>query len=268
MMRRGFTLLETLASLVVAAIVTTGIATALRASLDASVRIRERAGAHGDARAALDILTADLSAAFLSPVNTQQTEFVGRPAGSTDPGEPLLSFSTLAYRLSPAAYRGQPRSDALLVEYLYEPGPAVPGAAAPTPGRLLRRERWLTQTAPGEVEAICEMVADVRLRYLADGEFMEEWTAETSANRELQVRFGEPARPGEERTLPRAVEVTLLLAPEAGSPEGTAPRLYRTVVPIGAEAAPPFEPETVLPPPQQAAGGGGETRTRRGGITR
>src|SRR5690348_5894604 len=69
--RRGFTLLEALVALVLAAVVIAGVAMALRTGLDASDRIRERADAHGEARAALGVLAADVSAAFLSGANTE-----------------------------------------------------------------------------------------------------------------------------------------------------------------------------------------------------
>jgi prepilin-type N-terminal cleavage/methylation domain-containing protein len=245
--RRGFTLLEALITLVLAGIVTAGVALALRTGLDASERMRERAEAHDEARGALDVLTADFSAAYLSAANTEETLFVGDAPEGVPPGQPFLSLTTLSYRSGrPSAGREMARSDAVRVEYSLEPSKdGSPGA------RLVRRERWLTGTEPGEPEVVCERVAGLALGYSDGGEFQESWSADAEKNPRLRVMDGEETETTSTRKLPRAVQVTLLLLPRARDAEKTLPRAYKTEVLMGCEDAAPFQPEVVFPPPPE-----------------
>jgi prepilin-type N-terminal cleavage/methylation domain-containing protein len=263
-LRAGFTLLEALVTLVLGGIVTAGVALALRTGLDASERIRERADAHVEARAALATLSADLSGAFLSGVNTTETLFVGQPAEMTVADQPFLSFTTLSYRRAarPDEVRALPRSDAVRVEYLLQPDPKAAAGPEGAPLLLARREQWLTETGPGETEVICGPVLAIRLGYSsagapAEGGAQDTWEAGPEPDPDLTVTEGEePEHPPVSRSLPRGVEVTLLLAPQEGS-RSPLPRIYKTFILIGAEGVPPFEPETVpAPGPGQPEGSG------------
>ena len=55
--------------------------------------------------------------------------------------------------------------------------------------------------------------------------------------------------PIQQRSLPRAVEITLLLAPAPNAPDGEKPRAYRTLVSMEADGVTPFQPQVVPPPP-------------------
>jgi prepilin-type N-terminal cleavage/methylation domain-containing protein len=257
--RRGFTLVEALVALALTGLVTAGVAFALRTSLDASDRIRERSDTHAEGRAALDQLAADLASAYLSGVNREQTLFRAEPSATVPPGEPFLTLTTLSYRGSRAASPdGEPRSDALHVEYALQPSPDEG-----TPGSILtRREKWLTESGPGVTETVCGRVAGLRLRFLDGDDFQEDWDAGPETDAKLQVYDGEeePSRVST-RKLPKAVEVVLLLAP-SGEAARDKPRVYRTLVPLRADGTVPFESEVVPPPdpnanPNNSGGGNG-----------
>jgi prepilin-type N-terminal cleavage/methylation domain-containing protein len=255
---RGFSLIEALIALALGGLVTAGVAMALRTGLDASARIRERADAHAEARAALDAIAGDLAAAYLSGVNTEETYFTAQPPELTPPGEPFLSFTTLSYRRNRGAAReaGELRTDAVQVEYALEPAPDGSDTRI-----LARRERWLTETGPGEADVVCARVETLRLRFLGRSDFDEGWSAGAEENMPLSATPDEDPGPPPQRELPRAVEVTLLLAPAPGGAETEKPRVYRTVVPIRADGPPPFEVE-IVPPPEPAGAeqrGGGNT---------
>jgi type II secretion system protein J len=247
---RGFSLIEVMVALVLTALVTVGISMALRTGLDASDRIRERSDAHAEARSALHTLATDLRAAFLSGVNTEETYFTAEAAA---PGASFLRFTTLSYRRSggstPAA--GGPRSDAVQVEYSLQPSPSG------GPSTLIRRERWLTEMGQGERETVCDRVASLRLRYLADDGSQDAWRADPEENPPLTVYKGEEVSTPR-RKLPRGVEITLLLSPPAGAFDGARPRAYRTVVPVQADTPVRFEPEVVPRPSPGSPQGGNE----------
>ncbi|MFN3651208.1 MAG: type II secretion system protein GspJ [Armatimonadota bacterium] len=248
--QNGFTLLESLVALVLAGIITAGVALALRTGLDASARIQERADSHAEARAVLEELRADLTAAYLSGANTQRTQFVALPPESAAAGEPFLSFSTLSYRSSHGPGARPPRQDAVLVEYRLE---APPRPAAEEDGRqvLIRRETWPTERGEGRRDVVCDRVAGLRLRYFDGTEFQEGWSADPEADPPLTVEEGESYPEPSARELPRAVEITLLLHSSGTADAPRPPRTYRTVVSLGAQAALPFETE-VIPPPEPA----------------
>lgn len=245
--RRGFTLVEALVALTLSGLITAGVAFALRTSLDASARIRERADTHAEGRAALGQLTADLSGAYLSGVNTEKTLFVARSSSEVSPGEPFLSFTALSGRRSRSAAPDTPHADLVRVEYALQPpsGDGAPGAA------LVRRERWLTESGPGMTDVVCERVMALHLRYLDGSDFQEEWDASPETDQKLRVVDGEeePSSPSS-RKLPRAVEVVLLLAP-VGETARDKPRVYKTLAPLRADGVFPFETE--VDPPQPAA---------------
>jgi len=243
MRRRGFTLLEVLVALMLTGLLVSGVGLALRTGLDASARIRERSDAHAEARSALDVLAADLGAAFLSGANTEETLFSAEPPADAG-AAPFLRFTTLSYRRSSAqaAAREESRSDAVRVEYAL--APSAEGGST-----LLRRERWLTETGPGETTEVCAGISGLQVLYLDRSEPQESWAADPEANPPIRVKEGEEAPPASRRTLPRAVEVTLLLSPSA-NPDDTKQRAYKTVILLGANSVAPFETE-VTPAPQQ-----------------
>ncbi|HTE16824.1 MAG TPA: prepilin-type N-terminal cleavage/methylation domain-containing protein, partial [Armatimonadota bacterium] len=182
--RAGFTLLEALVALVLTGLLTAGVAMALRTGLDASERVRERSDAHAEARAAFEVLAADLGSAYLSGANTEETLFKAEPAAEVPAGDPFLSFTTLSYRRSHrAAGEGPaPRSDAVRVEYALQPSENEPGR-----GVLVRRERWLTETGAGVTEVVCEGVAGIRMRFSNGGEMQDGWSADAAENAPLSV---------------------------------------------------------------------------------
>ncbi len=247
--RRGFTLLEALVALVLGGIVMAGIAMALRTGLDAQERIQDRSDRHAEARAVADVLTTDLSSAFLSRQNTEQTHFTASPSEASPPGEPFLSFTTLSYR------RGRPlpdtdsspRSDAVQVDYLLQPHPA----GEPDRVALVRRERWLTETGPGVMEILSTDLVGLRLGYSDGTGFQEEWSADAETNPALTSYEDEGVPPAPaERELPRAVQVTLLLPPTSGIGEEQSPRAYQTVILVHADGTAPFETQLVPRPAQ------------------
>ena len=251
--RAGFTLLESLVALVLTGLVTAGVAMALRTGLDASERARERAAAHAEARAAFEILAADLGSAYLSGVNTEETLFRAEPVEAVRPGEPFLSLTTLSYRRNrgPRDVGIEPRSDAVRVEYALQPADEEPGRMV-----LVRRERWLTETGPGLAEVVCEGVSDLRLRYSDGGEMEPGWSADAQENLPLTVTPDEEAGLAPlTRKLPRMVEITLLLS-AGGDAENVPQRVYRTVVHVRSDGVAPFETE-VVPPADEGSGGGG-----------
>jgi hypothetical protein len=128
----------------------------------------------------------------------------------------------------------------------------------------VRVERWPTETGSGETEVVCERVASVRLRYLGGSEEEDRWNADSETNPELKVYTGED-NSVPSRELPKAVEITLLLAPPADAPEGAKPRVYRTTVALEANGVTPFQPE-VVPPPQPASRGRGGNGAGEGGT--
>lgn len=235
--------------LVLTGILTAGIALALRTSLDASERIRERSDAHAEARAALDLISQDLSSAFLSGVNTEETLFVATPADQTPPGEPFLRFTTLAHREGRFLEDSDagPRSDALLVEYSVEPDSTREDGGE----NLIRRERWLTEEGEGVTEIVAEGLMGLRLGYGDGSAFEETWEAGGEPSPELQSYEDEgtpPAAP--QRELPRAVQVTLMLPPPSGQGSEKSPRMYRTTVLVHATGTAPFETRVVPRPPR------------------
>lgn len=245
MRRRGFSLLEALVALMLVGLLVSGVGLALRTGLDASDRIRRGSDAHSEARAALDVLSADLGSAFLSGVNTEETLFSAEPPAEA--GEaPFLRFTTLSYRRSSARAvpRQESRSDAVRVDYALAPAPD--GTAT-----LVRRERWLTESGAGEVMEVCSGVSGLQLLYFDGGEPQENWGAEAEAGPPLRVREGEEVPGAASRSLPRAVEVTLLLAPPGSRPEDPR-RAYKTTILLSANGVPPFETE-VIPAPQPGA---------------
>jgi general secretion pathway protein J len=249
MKRRGFSLLEVLVALMLVGILVSGVGMALRTGLDASDRIRQRSDVHAEARGALDLLAADLGAAFLSGANTEETLFSAEPAA--DAGDaPFLRFTTLSYRRSSAeaAARQESRSDAVRVDYSLVRTPA--GLAT-----LVRRERWLTENGPGEVTEVCAGVVGLQLLYFDGGEPQEDWGADAEASPPIRVKEGEEVPGASSRTLPRAVEVTLLLSP-AGSRAEDKQRAYKTTILLSANGVAPFETE-VTPAPQPGAPEGG-----------
>ena len=262
--RRGFSLLEALIALVLTALVMAAISMALRTGLDASDRIRERSDSHAEARAALEMLAEDLRAAYLSGVNTEETYFTARPVEGVRPGDSFLRFSALSYRRSRSsgASSREPQSDTLQLEYSLRPSPRRDG-----PSTLVRQERWPTETGDGETTILCERVASLRLRYLDRNDYESDWSADAAENPRLTVYTGED-NSVPQRDLPRAVEITLLLSPPPGAPDGEKPRAYRTVVPIETDGVTPFEPEVVPPPPpssDQGGGGGNNGGSNNGG---
>lgn len=251
-LRSGFTLIEALVALTLSGLLTASIALALRTGLDASDRARQRGAAHDEARGALEQLTRDLSAAFLSAQNPERTSFHAEDIRNARSGEPFLSLTTLSFH----EYRepGAPvekRSDAVKVEYSLVSDPNRPDASR----RLVRKERWLTETGAGITSVICDRVAGLTLRYRSEREARPSWDAEPQRNPPVWAYFGDqpPSRPST-RKLPRAVEVTLLLAPDPRD-EGAKPRMYRTVIPVEASGTIPFEPELV-PRPNPSGGSG------------
>lgn len=257
--RHGFTLLEAIIALMLTAVVVAGVSLALRTGLEASDRIRERSDAHAEARAALEVITTDLRAAYLSGVNLEETYFTGKQPNAVSTGNSFLRFTTLSYRRGrgSTAATSEPRSDTLQVEYSLEPSPQGEG-----PSTLKRQERWTTETGPGETMTVCERVAYLRLRFLGRSDYQEGWSADPDENPHLTVYTGED-NSVPSRELPRAVEITLLLAPSPGAPDGVKPRAYRTLVPLEADGVMPFEPETV-PPPTPGSGTSGGTENGRG----
>jgi prepilin-type N-terminal cleavage/methylation domain-containing protein len=241
--QRAFTLLEVLVSLLLVGMLAASIGLALRTGLDASDRIRERTEVHAEARGVLDLLASDLSAAFLSGVNPEETQFTAHSPEVSDRWSPFLSFTTLNYRRSgsPGAQQ-EARSDALHVEYALRPRPD--GTAD-----LMRQERWLTETKPGEAVVVCERVGALQLQYRGKGGTEPNWTAEPDADPPLKVEDESQLSdaPRTARALPRAVEITLLLAPRRDR-ERDKPRAYKTVIQLGATGVAPFDTE-VLPPP-------------------
>jgi hypothetical protein len=251
-------------AILLAAILAAGASLALRTGLDASQRINERADAHAEGRAALAVLSADLSAAFLSGANTELTLFEGHPVEEIPPGEPFLSFTTLSFRRARLPGTApQPRSDAVRVDYLVVAGPdgTLPlplGGAYPL---LVRRARWLTESGPGQIDVVAERVAGLRLGYAGTGEPRPFWSAAGTDNPPLKVTEGEgDSSAREPRELPHAVEVTLLLAPPPKDEEQPKPRAYHTTIALAADAEPPFQPELV---PPQTSGPAGSREGRR-----
>jgi prepilin-type N-terminal cleavage/methylation domain-containing protein len=244
--RRAFTLLEVLVALTLLGVLTAGVGLALRTSVDASDRVRERTEIHAEARAALDVLSSDLGAAFLSGVNTEETYFSAEPPAEAGEGRPFLRFTTLNYHQSNlrATSEEPARSDAVRVEYALEP-------TGPERSVLVRREQWLTETGPGERTVVCDRVAGLQLLYLGNEEPQPVWTAEAEAGAPLRVEEGEQLPEASRRTLPRGVEITLLLAP-TGDREQAKPRAYKTVVLLTNSGIAPFETE-VVPKQQQGA---------------
>lgn len=256
MRRRAFTLLEVLVSLLLVGVLAAGIGLALRTGLDASDRIRERTEVHSEARAALDQLAADLSAAFLSAANPGETLFVAQPPEASDQWAPFLRLTTLSYRRSSSVAQQEARSDAVRVEYALRTRPD--GTA-----NLMRQEQWLTETGSGEAVVVCERVGALQLKYLGEGGEEVSWTADSEADPPLKVDDASQLEGQSERSLPRAVEVTLLLAPRSDR-EGDKPRAYKTLIQLGATGVAPFETE-VIPPaepgpqPEDGTGGTGGT---------
>lgn len=238
--RRGFTLLEVLVSLLLVGMIAAGIGLALRTGLDASDRIRERMEIHAEGRGALDLLASDLSAAFLSPVNPEKTLFSAQPPEVSDRWAPFLRFTTLNYRRTgtPAAQQ-EARSDAVRVEYALQPRPD--GTA-----NLMRQERWLTEAQPGAAVVVCERVGALQLQYRGKRGAEASWSADSEADPPLQVEDASQLERAAERTLPRAVEITLLLAPRTDR-ERDKPRAYKTLIQVGATGVAPFETEVVPP---------------------
>jgi len=238
--RRAFTLLEVLVSLLLTGMLAAGIGLALRTGLEASDRIRERTEIHAEARGALDLLASDLTAAFLSGVNTEETLFSAQPPEVSDQWKPFLRFTTLNYRRTgTAAAQQEARSDAVRVEYALRPRPD--GTAD-----LMRQERWLTETQPGEAVVVCERVGALQLQYRGKGSAEPSWSADSEADPPLKVEDKSQSGGSSERTLPRAVEVTLLLAPR-NDRERDKPRAYKTLIQLGATGVAPFETEVVPP---------------------
>jgi hypothetical protein len=129
---------------------------------------------------------------------------------------------------------------------------------------LMRRERWLTEPGEGETTVACERVSGLQLRYLGDGDFEEGWTAEPETDLPVKAEEGTDLPAPASRSLPRAVEITLMLAPREER-ENDKPRAYKTLVQIGASGVAPFETE--ITPAQTPSGGnpGGNPGGGRGG---
>jgi type II secretion system protein J len=211
---KGFTLIEVVVAIGLLAVVMTLVYSAFSRSLDVTRETAEVTERVRQVQTVTERLVDELSAAYwfsdsmvpASQGGEGRGYFVGTQGTATDSEVRLdrLGWTTFAHR----RYVGE-RTESDVAEITYR----VETSASGTDGRLVRDERvnvlsdaaWATQS-----DELAVGVSEFRLRYLLNGEWVDEWDA------------------NQRRRLPSAVEVTVTLAGAGNAP---AERI-RTIVPL------------------------------------
>lgn len=193
--QHGFTLVETILALVV----TTLILGALYGSYSAGLRIwhagMNRADLYQNARVALDVMSRDLEAAFLSPHNSG-TRFLGRDVTDEETGLPRDELSFIAINNDP--YLGMSgQSDLTEISYFIDIDPE-------TPERWLQRRQDPTldrnPLAGGHSSLLGIRVIALDFRYLAGAEkWHEQWNSQSRIPRAVRITLTVEADPEVQR---------------------------------------------------------------------
>jgi general secretion pathway protein J len=210
----GFTLIEVVVAIAILAVVMTIVYGAFSRSADVTRETAEVTDRVRQVQIITERLVDELSAAYWFDEPSQQasasSEARGRFVGVKDTASndeerrDRLEWTTFAHR----RYVGdRPESDAAEVAYRVEPAPGESW------GRLVRDEQvnlladggWAVNT-----DELADGVSAFRLRYLARGEWVDEWDA------------------AQRKGLPDAVEVTVALAGSGAAPA----QRVRTIVPL------------------------------------
>lgn len=210
----GFTLIEVVVVIGLLAVVMTLVYGAFSRSLDVTRETAEVSERVRQVQIVTERLVDELSAAYwfadaivpASPNSEGRGYFVGTRGTATDSEARLdrLGWTTFAHR----RYVGdRPESDVSEVTYRLETG------ADGTDGRLMRDERvnmFSDEAWAAQSDELATGVSEFRLRYLYNGEWVDEWDAD------------------QRKRLPSAVEVTVVLAGEGNAPA----ERVRTIVPL------------------------------------
>jgi general secretion pathway protein J len=213
--RGGFTLIEVVVAIAILAVVMTIVYGAFSRSADVTRETAEVTDRVRQVQVITERLVDELSSAYWfaeplaqgSPSSEARGRFLGvKDTASTDEKRmDRLEWTTFAHR----RYVGdRPESDVAEVTYRVEPAPGETGG-----GRLVRDEQvnllaeggWAVNT-----DELADGVSEFRLRYLARGEWVDEWDA------------------AQRKGLPDAVEVTVALAGAGAAPA----QRVRTIVPL------------------------------------
>ncbi|NLC55441.1 MAG: prepilin-type N-terminal cleavage/methylation domain-containing protein [Armatimonadetes bacterium] len=213
----GFSLVELLVALVIMGTLAGGLSLAFSTSLDAHRRLRREGDTAQELRIVLDALRADIQQAALTPGSTRSW-FIGTDEGDEENLMDTLRLTTRSHRVAlrdvneATEWELLPRhADWSAVTYGILP------ADEEAAGYLYRQE----QIPPGEdpleeletVEVLSRAIIGLNCRYFDGVDWQETWD---SQEENLD-------------TLPRAVEVTLVLAPES---EDAEPRSVVAVFPV------------------------------------
>ena len=205
---RGFTLLELLVSLAIAAILIAAEVAPFQRTLVSRDRAERVMDQTSGARLTLQRLAEEMSGAL--PLTREDPRPTPRP-------DPRPAFERVTFATSNAQrVQGGARDPVQMVRYFVEPVPFAEAAAAGSRTLRLVKEQWPSVAAPG-VEPLRIPVLDgvvrfrVRVRPPGTDEWLETWTATgDAANR-----------------IPRAVELEIAI--DDGS---RAPTIYRLAIPL------------------------------------
>jgi type II secretion system protein J len=209
-LRRGFTLIEVIVSLVLVAGIAAFTFTSLRSSFAMRDYMEKQDATDRSARVALQKIERELRLAFLTKnttaVNTYKTVFVGKNNGDLD----ALFFATFAHR---QMYHGTPEGDQAEITIWADEGPDGTNV-------LYHRESGRIDEDPDSDGTILPLASGVKtfdLDFLnsTTGDWSEEW--DSTGN--------------EQNKLPRAVEILLVLeGPDPDDDEETIDHTYLTTV--------------------------------------
>lgn len=262
--RRGFTLLETLAALIIFTLLMVALSMALSTAMRARVSLQVHQEDGATVRAVFGILARDLAAASVSKTSTSSL-FLGGASASSGTGSGLLMLSTLSHRIETdmkasgtisASTSGQqsPEWDGALVRYvldrqkgeLHRIVVTVPNAQA-----LLRG------SAPTDTTLIANHISALTLRFYDGGQqtWRSDWnytgSASTSGSSSSASGGGSMQT---DTSLPRAMDITLILRRSDGTQ-----MTYSTHLPITAVSPLDFVPAASNPGAGSTGAGSGGT---------
>lgn len=260
--RPGFTLLEAMVALVIFGVITTAIAFAMSAALEAQQATQSRQDDAGEVRAAFDALRQDIQGAYASANDSSAIFATGSDYGASND---LLTLSTLIPRLQSydlglssagnanamgstpigSQQNVPPQTAYALVRYVYDP-------QAQTLSRLVLtapNQTVILQQQPGPDDIIARHVTNVQLSFwdATQSQTRSDWDYAHPSSSQASASTSQSLTTGSDTYLPSAVDITITTVRSDGSQSS-----HETMIPI------------VAPQPQKTPSGT-QTTTTGGG---